>query len=343
MPLPSDLTISRTKFDSREIDEETKKFNEGLIKIWKDGPRWYEVGASTYRTLRWEGKTPLPKPIVLPSGRNGTLPSREPGRTIPYRVFEPQGEETEEGRVSRGVYMHIHGGGWVLMSEAYQDPYLKYMADHYNITVVSIGYRLAPEDPWPKGIEDCYDAAEWLVKNSKQEFGGELLFTGGESAGAHLALLTALHLLTTTPTFSFRALLLHFGCYDLSAFLPHAHNHTLSLVVDRDVMTSYVNALLPYTTESERRHPSISPFWTDLRQYSGRLPPALFTCGSEDPLLDDSVMMGAKWGMWGGATVVKIYTGAPHGFIGFARGTIRAVGEALDDMEVFIEENIGGL
>ncbi|KAH9860282.1 hypothetical protein IAQ61_012067 [Plenodomus lingam] len=277
MPLPSDLTISRTKFDSREIDEETKKFNEGLIKIWKDGPRWYEVSASTYRTLRWEGKTPLPK------------------------------------------------------------------LNHYNITVVSIGYRLAPEDPWPKGIEDCYDAAEWLVKNSKQEFGGELLFTGGESAGAHLALLTALHLLTTTPTFSFRALLLHFGCYDLSAFLPHAHNHTLSLVVDRDVMTSYVNALLPYTTESERRHPSISPFWTDLRQYSGRLPPALFTCGSEDPLLDDSVMMGAKWGMWGGATVVKIYTGAPHGFIGFARGTIRAVGEALDDMEVFIEENIGGL
>ena len=61
-----------------------------------------------------------------------------------------------------------------------QDPYLKYMADHFEVTVVSIGYRLAPEDPWPAGAEDCYDAAEWLVKNGPEVFGGELMFTGGE-------------------------------------------------------------------------------------------------------------------------------------------------------------------
>lgn len=61
-----------------------------------------------------------------------------------------------------------------------QDPYLKYMADHFELTVVSIGYRLAPEDPWPAGAEDCYDAAEWLVKNGPEKFGGELMFTGGE-------------------------------------------------------------------------------------------------------------------------------------------------------------------
>ncbi|KAF2847307.1 alpha/beta-hydrolase [Plenodomus tracheiphilus IPT5] len=338
MPLQSDLTISASKFNASQIDDETKAFNEKLIKIWADGPRWYEVGAPTYRTLRWEGKTPLPKPVVLPGGWNSAMPSRDSGREIPYRVFEPAGGK--EG--SKGVYMHIHGGGWVLMSEAYQDPYLKYMADHYNITVVSIGYRLAPEDPWPKGVEDCFDAAEWFVKNSKEKFGGDLLFTGGESAGAHLALLTALHLLTTTPNFSFTALLLHFGCYDLSSFLPHVHHHSRALVIDHDVMSAYISALLPNTTESDRRDPSISPFWADLRQYEGRLPPALFTCGSEDPLLDDSMMMGTKWGMWGGESVVKIYRGAPHGFIGFARGTIGAVGEALDDMGGFIEEKIAG-
>ncbi|KAI8940601.1 hypothetical protein NX059_001874 [Plenodomus lindquistii] len=336
MPLSSDISVSTSKFQSSEIDEETKQFNQKLIKIWAEGPRWYEVGAPTYRTHRWEGKTPLPKPIVLPSGYNGALPSRESGREIPYRVFEP--ESGKEG--SRGVYMHIHGGGWVLMSEAYQDPYLKYMADTYNLTVVSIGYRLAPEDPWPKGVEDCYDAAEWFVENSKDKFGGELLFTGGESAGGHLAMLVALHLLTSKPDFAFKGLLLHFGCYDLSSFLPHVHHHDLSLVIDHDVMSSYISALLPNTTEAQRRDPSISPFWTDLRKYGDKLPPALFTCGSEDPLLDDSVMMGAKWGMWGGESIVKIYRGAPHGFIGFARGTIKAVGEALDDMGVFIDEKI---
>jgi acetyl esterase/lipase len=70
-----------------------------------------QVGAAAYRQLRWEGKTPLPKPIVLENGVNGSLPSRDNGRAIPYRMFKPEGE-------SRGILMHIHGGGWVLQSEA---------------------------------------------------------------------------------------------------------------------------------------------------------------------------------------------------------------------------------
>jgi len=159
-----------------------------------------------------------------------------------------------------------------------------------------------------------------------------------QSAGGHLALLTALHLLSTRPDFSFAGLLLHFGCYDLSAFLPHVHHHAAALVIDHDVMSSYITALLPNTTEAQRRDPSISPFWADLRQYRGRLPKALFTCGSEDPLLDDSVMMGAKWAMHGGESVVKIYRGAPHGFIGFPPGTIPSVQQVLDDMGQFIAE-----
>ncbi|KAH5165014.1 hypothetical protein HBI38_072460 [Parastagonospora nodorum] len=333
MSLKSDLSIDAAKFDRGNIDQETREFNEKLIKIWADGPRWYEVGAAEYRKLRWEGKTPLPKPLVLPSGVNGTLPSRDPSRPIPYRMFKPSSD------ASKGIHMHIHGGGWVLQSEHYQDPYLKYMADNYQITVISIGYRLAPEDPWPACAEDCYDAAEYLVKKGKEEFGGELMFTGGESAGGHLACLVALHLLDAIPEFAFKGLLLHFGCFDMSTFLPHVLHHETHLVIDHDVMASYIKALLPGTTEQERRHPSISPFYADIR--GKKLPPALFTCGSEDPLLDDTVMMGAKWSMWGNEAVVKIYNGAPHGFIGFAPGTIKAVQEGLDDTGAFVAAKIG--
>lgn len=70
-----------------------------------------QVGAAEYRKLRWDGKTPLPKPIVLPEGINGTIPSRDAGREIPYRVFKPANGE------SKGIHLHIHGGGWVLQSE----------------------------------------------------------------------------------------------------------------------------------------------------------------------------------------------------------------------------------
>ena len=60
------------------------------------------------------------------------------------------------------------------------------MADNYELTVFSVGYRLAPEDPWPAGVHDVYDAAEWLIKNGKEKFGGELLFTGGEVCLSYL-------------------------------------------------------------------------------------------------------------------------------------------------------------
>ncbi|KAH7087861.1 Alpha/Beta hydrolase protein [Paraphoma chrysanthemicola] len=331
MSLKSDLTITASNFDRKNIDPQTAEFNQKLIKIWASGPRWYEVGAAEYRKLRWEGKTPLPKPVVLPDGINGELPSRDEGRMIPYRMFRPEGE-------SRGIHMHIHGGGWVLQSEAYQDTYLKYMATNLSLTVISIGYRLAPENPWPACAHDCYDAAEYLIAHGA-DFGGPLLFTGGESAGGHLACLVGLHLLDTNPDFAFKGLLLHFGCFDMSNFLPMVAHHELKLVIDHDVMSSYIAALLPNTTEAQRRDPSISPFYADLR--GKKLPPALFTCGSEDPLLDDTVLMGAKWAMWGNEAVVKVYVGAPHGFIQFPPGTIRAVQEGLDDTCAFVREKMG--
>lgn len=213
------------------------------------------------------------------------------------------------------------------------------MADNYDLTVISIGYRLAPEDPWPACAHDCYDAAEYLVHHGTEQFGGPLLFAGGESAGGHLTCLVALHLLNAIPTFAFKGIILHFGAFDLSAFLPHAHHHEKHLVIDYDVMKAYIEALLPNTTEAQRRDPSISPFYTDLR--GQKLPPALFTCGSEDPLLDDTMLMGAKWQMWGNEAVIKIYNGAPHGFICYPPGTIKSVQEGLDDTVVFVKGKMG--
>jgi acetyl esterase/lipase len=104
-------------------------------------------------------------------------------------------------------------------------------------------------------------------------------------------------------------------------------------------MQKYIEALLPNTTALQRRDPSISPFFADIR--GKKLPPALFVCGSEDPLLDDSVMMGAKWQAWGNEAVVKIYRGAPHGFIAFTVGVIPAVEEGLKDTVEFVKDKIG--
>lgn len=76
--------------------------------------------------------------------------------------------------------MHIHGGGWVLQSEHYYDGVLNLIAQEANLAVVSIGYRLAPENPFPKGPEDCYDAAEYLLAHAERDFRAPLVFLGGD-------------------------------------------------------------------------------------------------------------------------------------------------------------------
>jgi len=105
-------------------------------------------------------------------------------------------------------------------------------------------------------------------------------------------------------------------------------------------MSRFTDTFLPNTTTAERKDPKISPFYEDLEAFRGRLPRALFTCGSADPLLDDTVMMGCKWLMAGGEAIVKIYEGAPHAFIAM-RGVSDEADQAVVDIESFIKEVVG--
>lgn len=123
--------------------------------------------------MRWNNETPLPRPPTLENGKDATIPSRDSGRQIPIRVFKPDSGAT------KGIWYHIHGGGWVLQSEHYQDGYLNLLAQK-GYAVVSVGYRLAPEHPFPQGPEDCYDVADYLLEHGEKEYGGPLLFIGGE-------------------------------------------------------------------------------------------------------------------------------------------------------------------
>jgi acetyl esterase/lipase len=150
---------------------------------------------------------------------------------------------------------------------------------------------------------------------------------------------TAYHLLTTHPTFNLSGLLLHFGCYDLCNGFPSSINFSRPLILNREMISHFVNAFVPNMTPEQKIHPSVSPYYENLEKYRGRLPPALFTCGTEDPLLDDSVVMATKWLMAGGYAILKIYPGAPHGFTGFP-DMLDEAGQALDDTKTFIQEQL---
>ena len=350
MPSPAPITLDPAAFDPATVSAASKAYDAQFRQDFaKDPSRWWHVGAAEFRRRRNAGETRWPMPKHLDSATSFEIPSREPGRSIPCRLLKPQNSSTNSSSSNpvRGVYMHIHGGGWVLADEKSQDQRLQDFADAHGLVCVSVGYRLAPEHPFPAGPEDCFDAAQWLVANAESAYGAPLAFVGGESAGAHLSMLTALHLLqhddTRFAAFRLRGLILHYGCFALT-FTPSARNmhiHEKGLLLDYDDIVHFRDAFVPGWTQELLESAHVSPLYADLESLRGRLPPAVFTCGTLDCLLDDTLFMGAKWVAAGGETVLEIVPGAQHAYSGMPRnveGSGSEQGNAAVD--TFVSERI---
>ena len=166
-----------------------------------------------------------------------------------------------------------------------------------------------------------------------------MFLTSIQSAGGHLSVLTALHISSAHPLFDLRGLVLLYGAFDLSNFLPAVHQYPRKLVIDGEIMTQFINAFLPNTTAEQRRDPAISPFYAALNK--ANLPPALFAVGTEDPLLDDSVLMANRWVIAGKEAILKVYPGAPHGFMSYPHEQVKAAGEGYEVSKQFILEKLG--
>ena len=199
---------------------------------------------------------------------------------------------------------------------------LKTFANSYQLTAVSVGYRLAPEDPFPAGINDCVDVAEYLADNAQAVFSAPLRVISGGSAGENYAALTTFQLMRTRPQHRLDAVWLSNGMYDLTLNMPTTVQNKKTLVIDREMEEKFIEAYVPGTSVEERRNPLMSPLYENVQKLAsespfGTLPPVLITCGTVDPLLDDSMMLGVKWMASGSEAVIKLYPGASHMFSAF--------------------------
>ncbi len=193
---------------------------------------------------------------------------------------------------------------------------------------MSVDYRLAPEHPYPAGPDDCESAALWLVKHARSELGNDRLLAGGESAGANLAVVTLLRLRDRHDFRGFGAANLVFGVYDLSGTPSGPLLGDNALTMNDRSMGWFSDQYVP--DAARRREPDISPLWANLEG----MPPALFTVGTLDPLLDDSLFMHARWLTAGNPANLAIYPGGPHGFISHPTPI---AGQALDRIDRFLQ------
>ena len=133
-------------FRKDAIADDTARFNDELVSLMTGLPEWWAVGAEAVREARRQGRGPFPPMVKSARARTIVIAGRN-GNEIPLRIIAPA--------QARGVYLHIHGGGWVLGSAEQHDPMLERIADNTGLAAVSVEYRLAPEQPYPAGPDDC--------------------------------------------------------------------------------------------------------------------------------------------------------------------------------------------
>jgi acetyl esterase/lipase len=113
---------------------------------------------------------------------SATIPGPD-GNAIPIRVYTPSAVSSR-----RGCLVHLHGGGFISGDLSVSEDAVGRYADKAGVTVVDVDYRLAPEDAFPAGFEDCYAALQWTASHA-DELGIDVarLAVGGNSAGGGLA------------------------------------------------------------------------------------------------------------------------------------------------------------
>jgi acetyl esterase len=300
-----------TDVDQGDIDE-ARAFNAQLEALIATMPQPQTVPAEVTRRMRREGTGIFPAPVFLEDAIDVEVPGR--GGPIKVRVVRPDQKPT-------GIYLHIHGGGWTLGGHDMQDIGLKLLANKTGMCAASINYRLAPENPYPAGPDDCEDAVVHLLEHGSQVLDAPARFAiGGESSGAHLAVVTLLRLRDRHGMANrIAAANLVFGDYDLNGTPSQLLWGDRYLVLSWPIVRWFGDNFLPGRSFEERRDPDVSPLYATLTD----MPPALFSVGTMDCLIDDTLFMAERWRLAGNAAEVAVYPEGVHGFNAYPTGLAR--------------------
>ena len=225
---------------------------------------------------------------------------------VPIRIYKPESLPPN----APGL-VWIHGGGMVLGSAEMDDAGSAAMAEQHQCVVISVDYRLAPENPYPAPLHDCYAALKWFAKNANSlGVSSDRIAIGGASAGGGLAAGTALMARDKGgPNLIFQ--LLVFPMLDHRNETPSSFGTSDTRVWNREAniiaWEAYLNNIEPIPSYA-------SPSITD--DLSG-LPPTYINVGTLDIFVDEDIDYAARLSQAGVPVELHVYPGAFHGSNGF--------------------------
>jgi acetyl esterase len=245
---------------------------------------------------------------------------------IPVRIYWPPADDgTDE---TPPLVVFYHGGGFCLGDLDTHDPVARTHAVGAEAIVVCVDYRLAPEHPYPAGVNDCWAALQWVGEHAA-ELGGDpnRIAVAGDSAGGNLAAVMA-HLARDNggPALTFQLLWYPVATADLS--LPSHTENAFAPILDREVIDAFLAWYLPDLDITDHAALPVTLAPANAPDLSG-LPPAYIGTAEHDPLRDD----GARYAeLLNAAGVPAELSNEPtlvHGYASFAL-VIPAAAEATD-------------
>ena len=213
------------------------------------------------------------------------------------------------GQEDASGYLHIHGGGYLFGSPEGSDPMNLHLASILNIVILSVDYRLAPENPIPAPLDDCYAALGWFHENAA-ELGvdPERIGVGGESAGGGLAAALAIKARDEGEY----SLCWQQLTYPMLDDRTGSSQHYGDPLVGEFVWTRELNQYgwSSYLGNAERTAPQVPG---RLEEFRG-LPPAWMFTASLDLFRDENILYAQNLMRSGVACDLDVYPGACHAF-----------------------------
>ena len=250
------------------------------------------------RMLMASGRPALGPGPDVPEIRHLDIPTRA-GR-VPARLIVPEGR-------AAGLLIYLHGGGWVIGTLADFEMLGRALAVRSGCAVLLLDYRLAPEHPYPAGLDDAEDAAVWAHAQRASLLGWDApLVIGGDSAGGNLAAVAALRLRGRVPLAGQALIYPVTGC-DFETASYHAHG--TGLVLTRDDMRWFFAQYAPPAAWAD---PAVSPLLTtDLHGAA----PATVVLAGYDVLHDEGAAYAARLRAAGVPVTLRDHPALTHGFI----------------------------
>lgn len=265
------------------------------------------------------------KPIPFYNIKNVTIEINS--EKIPVRIYTP------ENGGNLPIIIYSHGGFWIGGNRDTCDSTCRKLSKDIKAIVISVDYRLAPENPFPAGLNDVYNVLQWTYKNSKSINGDEKhIAVVGDSAGGNLSAAVSLMARDKNgPSITCQVLIYpSTNIFELKtkSWSYFANKFNLSV----DDMEKYISFYVP--REEDRKNPYASPL---LSKNFSKLPNTLVITAEIDPLRDEGEAYGNKLKEAGVPVDIVRYEGVTHGFITMDKITNKA-DEALNQISLFLQK-----